>query len=222
MTEFLFGMASPIAYLIVFGFLILCGVGNPLPEDTVLIAAGYLAFTGVVNIYYILVISYIGILGGDLMLYYFGRRYGQKIIEHPKFLKLIPIKRVDQIRRGFQRWGHWMVFFARFLVGFRSPTFLLSGVMKVPFKKFLIIDIFGALISVPLLVGLGYLFGEHVDVLRHDIKRYEHWIGLVVVSLIAIFFIWRWAISRKPEAELDAVFLWEPRHAERKRGGEEI
>ncbi len=218
MTNFLFELASPIAYLIIFFFLILCGLGNPVPEDTVLIAAGYLAYDGVVNLYIILGIAYVGVLTGDLMLYYFGRRYGQHIIEHPKFLKLIPIRRVDKVRRGFKRWGHWMIFFARFLVGFRSPTFLLSGIMKVPFKEFLIIDCLGALVSVPIFVGAGYLFGSHVDALRQDIGRIKSWVIAIIVAVIAIFFLWRWYVSRKKDADLEAIFLWEPHKKEKEDG----
>lgn len=210
MTSFLFGLASPIAYLIIFLFLILCGLGNPVPEDTVLIAGGYLAYSEVINIYLILIIAYVGVLSGDLMLYYFGHKYGQKIIEHPKFLKLIPQKRVDKIRLGFKRWGHWMIFFARFLVGFRSPTFLLSGVMKVPFRQFIIIDCLGALISVPFFVGLGYIFGAHVEAVWHDVKRVKSWVIAITVFLIALFVLWRWLKSRKEDADLKAVFLWEP------------
>lgn len=210
MVGFLFNLASPVAYLLIFAFLVLCGLGNPVPEDTVLIAAGYLAYTEVVHIYLILGVSYFGVLIGDMLLYYFGHKYGQKIIEHPKFLRLIPVKRVDQIRRGFHRWGYWMVFFARFLVGFRAPTFLLSGVMNFRFRKFVMIDAIGGLISVPLFVGLGYLFGSHVEALRHDVSKIKHWVVAAVVLLIAIFFVWRWLKSRKEDAELKAVFLWEP------------
>lgn len=210
MTEFLYGLASPFAYLFIFGFLILCGLGNPLPEDTILIAGGYLAATQVVNIYYLLAVAYVGIISGDLLLYHFGRKYGQMIINHPKFLKLIPIKRVDKIRRGFRRWGSWMVFFARFLVGFRSPTFLLSGVMKMPFKKFVLVDCLGALISVPVFVGLGYLFGAHVGDLKKDIHRVQSWVVAGVVLAVALFFLWRYLKSRKEDAEIKAIFLWEP------------
>lgn len=212
MTNFLFGLASPVAYLVIFGLLILCGVGNPLPEDTILIAGGYLAYAEVVNVYYIIAICYVGIIGGDVLLYSIGRKYGQRVIEHPKFLRLIPIARVDKIRRGFRRWGHWMIFFARFLVGFRSPTFLLSGVMKLPFKEFLVIDCLGAVISVPLFVGLGYLFGTHVEAIRHDVTRVKHWIVAAIILLIAIFFVWRWFRSRKEDVDLRPVFLWEPHH----------
>lgn len=207
MTNFLFGLASPIAYLVVFIFLLLCGTGNPLPEDTILIAAGYLAYTEVVDIYYIMVICYIGVVCGDTFLYFIGRKYGQRVIEHSKFLKLIPIHRVNKIRCGFHCWGRWMVFFARFLVGFRSPTFLLSGVMKLPFREFVFIDCLSGLISVPLFVGLGYLFGSHVEVIRRDVSKVKSWMIAGAVVLIVLFFARQWFKSRKGEDDMEAKFL---------------
>lgn len=209
MTGFLLGLASPIAYLIIFGLLILCGMGNPVPEDTILIAAGYISQSEVIRYYYMLPICYFGVISGDCILYLFGRKYGQKVINHPKFLKLIPVKRVDKIRKGFQKRGHWMVFFARFLVGFRSPTFLVSGVMHLPLRKFLLLDCLGALISVPLFFGLGYLFSAHVDGLRRDIHRVQSWVVAITVGLVAVFFLWRWFRSRKEDVDLDAPFLWD-------------
>lgn len=200
-------MASPLAYLAIFIFLILCGLGNPIPEDTVLIAAGYLAYSDVVNIYYILAIGYVGVLAGDILPYFFGRKYGQKIINHPKLVRWIPQKRIEQIRRGFNRWGLWMVFFARFLVGFRFPTFLLSGIMKLPFKKFLLIDALGALLSVPIFVGLGYLLGTHIDVIRHNVHKIQSWVTVVALVLIALFIFWRWLKSRKEADDIKPVFL---------------
>lgn len=210
MTEFIFGLASPIAYLAVFMFLILCGAGIPIPEDTILIAAGYLAHSGVVRISVVLFVCYIGVIGGDTILYYIGRKYGQRVINNPKFLKLIPVYKVDKIRRGFHRWHHWMIFFARFLVGFRAPTFILSGVMKIPFKKFIVLDCIGGLLSVPLFVGLGYLFAEHVDSLRRDISHIQSWVIAGIILAVAIYLVWKWLRTRKEDAEEEAIFLWEP------------
>lgn len=210
MTNILFNIASPVAYFAVFIFLILCGVGNPIPEDTILLAAGYLAYDNVVNLYFIIGVCYLGVLAGDLLLYGVGRKYGQKLINHPKFLKIIPIGRIEKVRRGFLKRGHWMVFFARFLIGFRSPTFLLSGVMRLPLKEFLLIDCLGALISVPVFVGLGYLFGAHVGTLRHDIRRIESWIVAAVIAGVAIYVLWRWLTRKKEDVRLERELLWEP------------
>lgn len=199
MTNFILSFTGPITYAVLLGVLILCGMGNPFPEDTALIAGGYLSYLDVINPYVTVAICYIGVLTGDVMLYWFGRRYGQHIIEHKRFLRLIPVERVDRIRQSFKRWGHWTVFFARFLIGLRTPTFIVSGVMHLPFRKFLLLDGLGALLSVPLFIGLGYLFGNNIDVLSRDVRRVEHWVMAFFVVIVACWFVVWWWRSRREE-----------------------
>jgi membrane protein DedA with SNARE-associated domain len=40
-----------LAYTLVFGFLIACGLGLPLPEDVALVTGGYLSFVGAANLW---------------------------------------------------------------------------------------------------------------------------------------------------------------------------
>lgn len=205
MIPFISQFAGPIIYILLFGLLVLCGMGNPLPEDTALIAGGYFAYEGIINMYVTIAVCYVGVLLGDIILYHLGRRYGQRIVTHPRLRRVMPIKRIDLIRRSFKKWGRFTVFFARFLPGLRTPTFLASGVMHLPFRSFLLYDGCGAVLSVPLFVGLGYLFGSNVDVLRRDIKRIEHWAMAVIVVAVALFFLWRWWRSGHVRPEEDEM-----------------
>jgi membrane protein DedA with SNARE-associated domain len=84
------------------------------------------------------------------------------------------------------------VFLVRHLAVLRAPTYLIAGAMKMPGWKFLLWDGLAALISVPLMVGLGYFFADHVDVLRRDLHRVGHWIGLAVILTISIYLLVRY------------------------------
>lgn len=198
-------VSGPAGYAVLLVLLLLCGVGNPLPEDAVLIAGGYLIYTGVLQLVPTVAVCYCGVVCGDAILYYIGRRYGQQIITHPRFHRIIPPDRVDRIRKNFQRWGHWTILFARFLVGLRAPTFLLSGVMHVRWRTFLLFDAIGALVSVPLFVGLGFLFGNNVDALRHDVSRVQHWLLAAGVVSIVGWLFWIWRKTRREEARQDIL-----------------
>ncbi len=197
MDAFLALFSGPGLYLALPLLLLLTGVGNPVPEDLVLITGGYLAYTHVIQFWPTVGVCVLGVLAGDSMLYFFGRRYGQKIITHPRLLRLLPVERVDRIRGNFQKWGHWSILLARFLVGFRSATFLVSGVMHVRFRTFLFFDVVGALLSVPLFVGLGYLFGNNIDALQRDVRQASHWLMAMGVVLIAAWVLWLWWRFRK-------------------------
>lgn len=191
--------SGPMLVAVYFCFLILCGFGNPIPEDLTMITGGYLVYSGLMNPIVVLVVSYIGVVSGDLILYYFGWKYGQKLIDHRWLVKLVPPRRVAMIRHHFKRWGHWTIFFARFLPGLRSPTFLLSGVMHVRVRTFALFDGLGTCISVPLFVGLGYFFGNHIELLKHNVHEVRSILIVAAIALIIAYLLYLWYSSEHDE-----------------------
>jgi membrane protein DedA with SNARE-associated domain len=205
MDAFLAQFTGPMLVAVYFLFLILCGFGNPVPEDLIMITGGYLIYTGLLDPVVAGITSYIGVIAGDMLLYYFGHKYGQKIIEHRWLAKLAPPSRVALIRHHFKRWGHWTIFFARFLPGLRAPTFLLSGVMHVRFRTFAIFDGLGTLVSVPLFVGLGYFFGNHIETLKRDIHEIRSILVVAAIGIVIAYLIYLWYSSEKNTENQDSV-----------------
>lgn len=205
MDAFLAQFTGPMLVAVYFVFLILCGFGNPVPEDLIMITGGYLIHTGHLDPVVAAITSYVGVIAGDMLLYYFGHKYGQKIIEHRWLAKLAPPSRVAMIRKHFKRWGHWTIFFARFLPGLRAPTFLLSGVMHVRFRTFAIFDGLGTLVSVPLFVGLGYFFANHMEALKRDIHEIRSILVVAAIGLVIAYLIYLWYSSEKSTEDPDSV-----------------
>lgn len=191
-------------YIALLVLLLFTGVGNPIPEDLVLITGGYFAFTGTLQLWPALLICFVGVVLGDSLLYWLGRHYGQKIITHRRLVRLLPIDRVDRIRGNFQKWGHWSILLARFLVGLRSATFLVSGVMHVRFRTFLFFDLVGAAVSVPLFVGLGFIFGNNLQGLQRDVRHFGHWAMAAAIVVIIAWVCWLWWQLRK-ESRAEAI-----------------
>src|SRR5918995_1196229 len=52
-------------YFILFGLLFACGLGLPLPEDIPLLLGGYFVALGQMNIVWVGVLAWLGIIGGD-------------------------------------------------------------------------------------------------------------------------------------------------------------
>jgi len=76
---------------------------------------------------------------------------------------------------------------ARFMPGLRTPLFFATGSYHVPFWKFLLLDGFAAIISVPLWVYVGYLFGANLEELEIVIKRAQVGIYVALGALIVLF-----------------------------------
>ena len=78
------------------------------------------------------------------------------------------------------------MFFARFLPGLRMPVFFTSGLYKVPFWKFFLIDGFAALISVPIWVLLAYYFSKNLDVLEEKLNTAKYGLFTVITVLVVL------------------------------------
>jgi membrane protein DedA with SNARE-associated domain len=70
-------------------------------------------------------------------------------------------------------------------------AFLAAGTMGVKPGKFLFLDFLAALIGVPLLLFLGYFFGEHIGWLANAFTRIDSLlkIGAVLGGLIVLGYL---------------------------------
>src|SRR5438034_963149 len=105
---------------VIFGLLFACGLGLPLPEDIPLIIGGYFAATGHLHLVALAIFSWLGIIGGDCMLYYFGHRYGLNITRVPFVGKHVTKSRIESAEQLFHRWGIWVVAVGRLFAGIRG------------------------------------------------------------------------------------------------------
>ncbi len=188
---FLTDLSSMGAYTVVFAMLVACGISLPLPEDIPLVTSGYLIWDGTFSPIPTFLVTMVGVLLGDLMLFSLGRRLGFRYLYQGKNGKpLFKVKRVQRARAYFRKYGDKIVFFARFVVGFRGIVFFMAGAMKMKYSRFLFLDAMAALVSVPVWIVLGYLlgqyFGDEITVLLHHLKDLKHIVTLVIVIVFLL------------------------------------
>jgi membrane protein DedA with SNARE-associated domain len=182
-TLFLVSHSEPFIYAGLFMILFLCGLGLPIPEELTLLTGGFFVYLGVIRFYPTLVISFLGILGGDLTIYSIGKKWGQELLNHRNLSWIITKSRLERVRQFFCEHGSKTVLIARFISGFRVAAFFAAGMMGVKLGKFLLLDFLGALILIPLLTLLGLYFGESIGWLSDVIHRIDFW--LTVVAILA-------------------------------------
>jgi membrane protein DedA with SNARE-associated domain len=189
-------------YLTVIVLVALGNVGLPVPEETVLIWAGYLGWTGELRPSLVILVALIGAIGGDNLGYGIGRRCGRAILHRHGCLVGATPARVAAMERLVARYGAGAIFVARFVPGLRVLAGPLAGVTNLPFGRFFIANALGALVFVPLMVGLGYSLGQSVGAylerLRGTVWHVELLaFGLLLVASIALIG-WRRRRSRPP------------------------
>jgi membrane protein DedA with SNARE-associated domain len=197
-------------FIAVFGVLLLCGFGLPVPEDITLVAGGFIssmacsvdgtflqALKSCNEVHYMLAVSMAGVLIGDSTMYFLGRIFGEKLLKIKFFSKIVTPERYQWIQEKFAKHGFWFIFAARFMPGLRSPIFVVTGISKkVSYLKFVLTDGIAALISVPVWVYLGF-WGERqlsdLKVLDHYVKKGQYSIfiilGIAIVTLLVIWFV---------------------------------
>ena len=183
-------------YIGIFCLLILGGLGFPFPEDGILIISGLLIAHGVIKLTPAFLIIYPSLLIADFILYSIGRKYGRMVVEHKRFSKIVSPATLSRLEEKFMRWGALMVFLGRHLVGFRAPIFLISGVMRISRAKFLIADGLSAIITTSITLGLGYLGGNTLMILKRDITRVDSILILALVILVAGWIVLRYFRDR--------------------------
>lgn len=172
------------AYVVILGILTVCGLGVPIPEDITLIAAGILAGLGNISLAGAMVAGFIGVLIGDAILFFAGRKYGRRIFSLPLFRRLFTPERVALAEQKVLRNSKFICFTARFLPGLRSPIFMTAGILGVRPLVFFSLDGLAALISVPVWVLGGWWFGNHLDGALLFVKKMQLSIFVGLVTLV--------------------------------------
>jgi cobalt transport protein cbiM len=195
--EFLINFFSDYGYFAVLFVLIICGFGVPIPEDITLVSGGVISGLGYTNVHIMLVVSLFGVLLGDSTMYWLGRIYGTKILRFRPIRRFLTLDRLRMVRSKFEQYGNRVLFVARFLPGLRAPIYMVAGITRrVSFIRFLLLDFFAAIISVPIWVYLGDLGASNLDWLHEQIKKGQS-IIYILIALLAIYLAWKWRKGRK-------------------------
>jgi len=197
------------AYLAVYGVLLACGLGVPMPEDVTLVAGGYTVYLAQLNklssptLPLMITVGLIGVLTGDVILFMLGRWLGPRATKIWPFRRLFSPHRLERTRTFFHRYGGWTAFFARFAAGLRAPTYLLAGSMGMRFRTFIVADGLAALISVPLLVWLAWKFGAEIDRVKVWLANSKYAVGAVFL-ILAIYIIYKIVKKRRAKRAAEA------------------
>jgi membrane protein DedA with SNARE-associated domain len=161
-------------------------LGTFFEGETILILGGFAAYQGYLKFPWVILIAFLGTLSGDQLFFYLGRKYGAKVLASRPAWEV----RANRVRRLMERYQDYMILLFRFLYGLRFLTPFVLGFSRVSRGRFLLLNMVGALVWTIAVGTGGYLFGQALEALIGDLKRFEAEIlGLVVLAGIVF-----WAI----------------------------
>ena len=167
-------------------FLALFGgsLGLPIPETVAAVAGGLLSHQEVIRWWIALPLCITAAVSGDAALYWVGRQWGESLIRWRLLRRLLSAEREATLLAAYRRKGAWFVFISRHVMGLRAAASLTAGTARMPFWKFVTVDLAAVVVSLPIGFGLGYLFTDRVELLMAEIDHVEHW--LVAAAVVAV------------------------------------
>ncbi len=171
--------------------LLLENAGFPVPGETILLTASFLAFSEHrLNLPYIILVGVSAATIGDNIGYLIGHYGGRPLLtRYGRYLFIRP----ESIQRGetlFKRYGAAVVFAARFIAGLRVVAGPLAGVLRLNWRKFAIFNFLGAVLWVTVISMAGYLFGRHWERVVNIMGNVNITL-LVGVAIVVALFWWR-------------------------------
>jgi membrane protein DedA with SNARE-associated domain len=138
--------------------------------------------------YIMLPVLICGVVISDTFLYGLGRFWGPRVLETRWCKRFISADRRRRIEENFHKYGVLVLLFARLTPTIRGPIFIMAGVMRVPFTRFVVADGIYALPGVSLLFWLSFWLG---DQFRDLVVRFEHRVDaakpiLIILGLAAV------------------------------------
>jgi membrane protein DedA with SNARE-associated domain len=193
-----------VSYLGIIAVLLATGAGLPIPEELVVVAAAWASYeAGPLNPWLAFLSCLVGALAGDCLMYAVGYHFGHSILRENRWVgRWVHPEREARVERLIARHGLKVLFAARFLMGLRSTVYLAAGVLRIPFRRFVVVDVFCAATVIGVVFGASYAFAPRIESLYQlwDLVRgTQVWVtGLLACSIFAlVVFYWRRARLRK-------------------------
>jgi membrane protein DedA with SNARE-associated domain len=174
----------------------------PIPSELVIPLAGFVAASGELNIWWVIVAGSVGSLAGAVLWYEIGRRVGERRLRAwvDRFGKWITLSAedVDRAQGWFKRHGGSAVFLGRLVPGVRTFVSLPAGFAGMPRVPFLLYSATGTVLWTAALAYAGVLLKANFTIVGDYVGMASHVLLAGLGVLLVRRYIRCW---RSPECE---------------------
>ena len=191
----------------------LCGLGLPIPEEIVLLAAGFVCakFPDKAQLYPMMSWCAAAIVAGDSIPFLLGKIFGVRLLRLRWLRYLITKRRLAMFDHWFRRRGDLVIVISRFMPGLRVVAFFTAGAMKMRWTRFLLLDGVGIVLIVPLLTLLGFHSATVIEEAFTTVQSVERGLlwGIIIAALFLAGWLWwrRARRSRQSGRDLKETFV---------------
>jgi membrane protein DedA with SNARE-associated domain len=172
-------------YWAVAAALLLENAGLPVPGETVLLLASFLAYSQrELQISWIVLIGTVSATLGDNLGYAVGHYSGRRLLERYKHTFIIGEGAVKRGEALFASYGAATILCERFVFVMRVIAGPMAGILRMPWRSFAVFNLLGAALWVAVIACVGFFFGSRWGALTHFMKRFD--IAIAVVFIICV------------------------------------
>lgn len=171
-------MAYP--YLVLFISLLFGG-------ETILLPTLYLGMTGEMRLWNIVVCMILATIVSDTAWYFVGKGLsrGASSIPVPERTKAA----VDRLGHAFDRSSLHILFLSKFVYGVRTAAQILCGVRRVPFRKYVTVNMMGVLALISMYTFMMFLIVRVFNLVSYS--EYAFQIGFAIsMTVIVLLQLW--------------------------------
>lgn len=183
--------------------LLLENIGVPvIPGELAMITGAIFAGTGRagLNIVEVGVVSVAASIAGAQIGYLIGRFAGRELVLRYGRWVFVKPHHLDRAEATVSRYGGIVVVIARFVVGLREANGIIAGLTQMRWLTFGWYNVLGACAWVATWVSIGYVAGDAIGAIYHDINRYALYVLIALAVLLAAYIIRRVLRRRRHQA----------------------
>lgn len=170
-------------------------VGTFLEGEAILVAAGFFASRGYLDLGLVTLVAFAGAYGGHLFWFWLGRVHGVRLLDRFPSMK----RHFGQGIRVFERYGAAAIIITQWIYGLRITCAVIIGMSRIGIVKFLIYEAVSCAIWAAAITALGYYFGRAIESLLGRVEHIEKY-GLAAILLVAVGF---WLYHRRKERQAE-------------------
>ena len=195
-------MESFIPYVQEYGYWVLI-IGALIEGESILLLAGGAAYFGYFSLPMVMIVSFVGALIHDQLLYTIGRIGGNSLINKSIFWQ----KKADRAFTLLKKYDYWLIMGFRFIYGIRTITPIVVGASNLDFKRYTSLTFISAAIWAVVISAVGYLFATILESLIKAFHEYQIYLaiglGILILGGFGIYKYRKYKIEKKASPSIE-------------------
>ena len=188
-------------YWLIAGLMALESTLVPIPSETIIPPAAYLAHTrGDLSLIGVVLAGTAGSWLGAALMYFAARWLGRPFVMRFGRYVALPPSKIELAEAWSARYGWAGVFFARLLPVIRHLIGIPAGVLEWEVRWYSAATLVGSLLWCSVLAWLGATLGDHPELLRGSLHRFVLLVVAVAAVLGALYYLFVHRVGSRPTA----------------------